>query len=86
MIKQKLFLPSYRYLDQFGMSSMHNTKVYCRQTLVGGFYGLLEKETFVPNPDYYKQVNNQHKLLNLTQIKHFLSLSGQCASLAPFDG
>ncbi|ESQ31810.1 hypothetical protein EUTSA_v10003960mg [Eutrema salsugineum] len=47
------FINSFWYLDQLGMSSMHNTKVYCRQALVGGFYGLLEKETFVPNPDYY---------------------------------
>ncbi|CAN7012450.1 unnamed protein product [Brassica rapa subsp. trilocularis] len=47
------FINSFWYLDQFGMSSMHNTKVYCRQALVGGFYGLLETETFVPNPDYY---------------------------------
>ncbi|CAN8264817.1 unnamed protein product [Cochlearia groenlandica] len=47
------FINSFWYLDQFGMASMHNTKVYCRQALVGGFYGLLEKETFVPNPDYY---------------------------------
>ncbi|XP_010491400.1 PREDICTED: heparanase-like protein 1 [Camelina sativa] len=47
------FIDSFWYLDQLGMSSRHNTKVYCRQTLVGGFYGLLEKNTFVPNPDYY---------------------------------
>uniref|UniRef100_A0A1J3CN25 Heparanase-like protein 1 n=1 Tax=Noccaea caerulescens TaxID=107243 RepID=A0A1J3CN25_NOCCA len=47
------FIDSFWYLDQLGMSSRHNTKVYCRQTLVGGFYGLLEKGTFVPNPDYY---------------------------------
>jgi len=47
------FINSFWYLDQFGMSAKQNTKVYCRQALVGGFYGLLEKETFVPNPDYY---------------------------------
>uniref|UniRef100_A0A1J3HLA7 Heparanase-like protein 2 n=1 Tax=Noccaea caerulescens TaxID=107243 RepID=A0A1J3HLA7_NOCCA len=47
------FINSFWYLDQLGMSAKHNTKVYCRQALVGGFYGLLEKETFVPNPDYY---------------------------------
>ncbi|VVB13642.1 unnamed protein product [Arabis nemorensis] len=47
------FIDSFWYLDQLGMSSKHNTKVYCRQTLVGGFYGLLERGTFVPNPDYY---------------------------------
>ncbi|KAH0861338.1 hypothetical protein HID58_089599, partial [Brassica napus] len=39
------FIDSFWYLDQLGMSSKHNTKVYCRQTLVGGFYGLLEKGT-----------------------------------------
>ncbi|CAH2044047.1 unnamed protein product [Thlaspi arvense] len=50
------FINSFWYLDQFGLSSMQNTKVYCRQALVGGFYGLLEKETFVPNPDYYRQI------------------------------
>ncbi|CAE5959882.1 unnamed protein product [Arabidopsis arenosa] len=39
------FINCFWYLDQLGMSSKHNTKVYCRQALVGGFYGLLEKET-----------------------------------------
>ncbi|XP_010546175.1 PREDICTED: heparanase-like protein 1 isoform X2 [Tarenaya hassleriana] len=47
------FVNGFWYLDQLGMASERNTKVYCRQTLVGGFYGLLEKDTFVPNPDYY---------------------------------
>jgi heparanase 1 len=26
---------------------------YCRQSLIGGNYGLLDKDTFQPNPDYY---------------------------------
>ncbi|KAL8465206.1 hypothetical protein ACS0TY_034636 [Phlomoides rotata] len=47
------FVNSFWYLDQLGMAAKHNTKVYCRQTLIGGFYGLLNKTTFVPNPDYY---------------------------------
>ncbi|KAL5746767.1 hypothetical protein ACOSP7_023738 [Xanthoceras sorbifolium] len=47
------FVNSFWYLDQLGMSSKYNTKVYCRQTLIGGNYGLLNKSTFVPNPDYY---------------------------------
>ncbi|KAI9174427.1 hypothetical protein LWI28_017066 [Acer negundo] len=47
------FVNSFWYLDQLGMSSKYNTKVYCRQTLIGGNYGLLNKTTFVPNPDYY---------------------------------
>lgn len=47
------FVNSFWYLDQLGMSSKYDTKVYCRQTLIGGNYGLLDKTTFVPNPDYY---------------------------------
>lgn len=47
------FLNSFWYLDQLGMASKYNTKVYCRQTLIGGNYGLLDLETFIPNPDYY---------------------------------
>ncbi|THU59038.1 hypothetical protein C4D60_Mb03t20770 [Musa balbisiana] len=41
------------YLDQLGMSATYNTKTYCRQSLVGGNYGLLNTTTFHPNPDYY---------------------------------
>nr|XP_010936349.1 heparanase-like protein 1 isoform X2 [Elaeis guineensis] len=47
------FMNSFWYLDQLGMASKYNTKVYCRQTLIGGNYGLLDTEKFVPNPDYY---------------------------------
>ncbi|XP_021761555.1 heparanase-like protein 1 [Chenopodium quinoa] len=47
------FIDSFWYLDQLGLAATYNTKVYCRQTLIGGNYGLLDKTTFVPNPDYY---------------------------------
>ncbi|CAI0444295.1 unnamed protein product [Linum tenue] len=47
------FVFSFWYLDQLGMASSYNTKTYCRQSLVGGNYGLLNPTTFVPNPDYY---------------------------------
>ncbi|KAH0690578.1 hypothetical protein KY289_017936 [Solanum tuberosum] len=47
------FVDSFWYLDQLGMAAKHHTKVYCRQTLIGGNYGLLDTDTFVPNPDYY---------------------------------
>ncbi|XP_050944084.1 heparanase-like protein 1 [Cucumis melo] len=47
------FINSFWYLDQLGMASLYNTKVYCRQTLVGGFYSVLKAKTFVPTPDYY---------------------------------
>lgn len=43
-----------RYLDQLAMAAKYHTEVYCRQTLIGGNYGLLNKTTFVPNPDYYR--------------------------------
>ncbi|KAL5679592.1 hypothetical protein ACJX0J_005977, partial [Zea mays] len=47
------FINSIWYLDQLGMASKYNTKVFCRQTLIGGNYGLLDTQTFLPNPDYY---------------------------------
>ncbi|KAJ7299764.1 hypothetical protein O6H91_Y155800 [Diphasiastrum complanatum] len=42
-----------RYVDQLGMAAQFNNKVYCRQTLIGGNYGLLDTTSFHPNPDYY---------------------------------
>ncbi|PSS13898.1 Heparanase-like protein [Actinidia chinensis var. chinensis] len=47
------FVFSFWYLDQLGMASAYDTKTYCRQTLIGGNYGLLNTTTFIPNPDYY---------------------------------
>ncbi|KAG5582792.1 hypothetical protein H5410_053419 [Solanum commersonii] len=47
------FVSSFWYLDQIGMSATFDTKKYCRQTLVGGNYGLLNTTNFHPNPDYY---------------------------------
>ncbi|XP_022157824.1 heparanase-like protein 1 [Momordica charantia] len=47
------FINSFWYLDQLGMASLYNTKVYCRQTLIGGLYGVLRASTLVPTPDYY---------------------------------
>ncbi|XP_057511696.1 heparanase-like protein 3, partial [Actinidia eriantha] len=47
------FVFSFWYLDQLGMAASYDTKTYCRQTLIGGNYGLLNTVTFAPNPDYY---------------------------------
>ncbi|XP_022946152.1 heparanase-like protein 3 [Cucurbita moschata] len=47
------FVSSFWYLDQLGMAATFDTKTYCRQTLIGGNYGLLNTTTFEPNPDYY---------------------------------
>ncbi|KAK3148012.1 hypothetical protein QOZ80_3BG0289510 [Eleusine coracana subsp. coracana] len=53
LLVSNTFINSIWYLDQLGMASKYNTKVFCRQTLIGGNYGLLDTQTFLPNPDYY---------------------------------
>ncbi|KAJ4974436.1 hypothetical protein NE237_007610 [Protea cynaroides] len=68
------FVNSFWYLDQLGMSSKHNTKAYCRQTLIGGNYGLLDTTTFVPNPDYYSALL-WHRLMG----KGVLALDGEAS-------
>eukprot|EP00257_Ricinus_communis_P023749 XP_015583816.1 heparanase-like protein 1 [Ricinus communis] len=47
------FANGFWYLDQLGMTSTYNHKVYCRQAFIGGNYGLLNTTSFIPNPDYY---------------------------------
>ncbi|KAK1322976.1 Heparanase-like protein 3 [Acorus calamus] len=47
------FVFSFWYLDQLGMASTYDTKTYCRQSFIGGNYGLLSTTNFEPNPDYY---------------------------------
>lgn len=47
------FVSGFWYLDQLGMAASFGTKSYCRQSLIGGNYGLLNTTTFHPNPDYY---------------------------------
>ncbi|KAE9601927.1 putative glycosidase [Lupinus albus] len=61
------FVDSFWYLDQLGIASRYNTKVYCRQTLIGGNYGLLNTATFTPNPDYYSALL-WHQLMGKTVI------------------
>lgn len=51
-----------RYLDQLGMASTFGHKVFCRQSLIGGNYGLLNTTTFVPNPDYYRLASSHYSL------------------------
>ncbi|KAF3783771.1 Heparanase [Nymphaea thermarum] len=47
------YINGFWYLDQLGMSSRYDTKVYCRQKLIGSNYSLLNVEKMVPYPDYY---------------------------------
>ncbi|XP_029129268.1 heparanase-like protein 1 isoform X3 [Cajanus cajan] len=69
------FLNSFWYLDQLGMASTYSTKVYCRQTLIGGNYGLLNTTTFTPNPDYYSALL-WHRLMG----KKVLAVSSDISS------
>ncbi|KAL4309260.1 hypothetical protein GQ457_01G017370 [Hibiscus cannabinus] len=48
-----IFVDGFWYLDQMGMTATYDQKVFCRQDLIGGNYGLLNATTFIPNPDYY---------------------------------
>eukprot|EP00261_Vitis_vinifera_P033587 XP_019074830.1 PREDICTED: heparanase-like protein 3 [Vitis vinifera] len=81
------FAFSFWYLDQLGMASSYDTKTYCRQTLIGGNYGLLNTTTFVPNPDYYRLFFNSKLRLNIVIPDIIVDVVIlQCTSLAPFDG
>ncbi|KAK7304723.1 hypothetical protein VNO77_42610 [Canavalia gladiata] len=64
------FVYSFWYLDQLGMSATYDTKTYCRQSLIGGNYGLLNTSNFLPNPDYYSALL-WHRLMG----RHVLSTS-----------
>ncbi|CAA7406944.1 unnamed protein product [Spirodela intermedia] len=62
------FVFSFWYLDQLGMAAAYDTKTYCRQTLVGGNYGLLDTDTHEPNPDYYSALL-WHRLMGRTALR-----------------
>ena len=47
------FLSGFWWLDQLGIMAEAGYQGYCRQTLIGGNYGLLNTTTYHPNPDFY---------------------------------
>ncbi|KAL4369750.1 hypothetical protein GQ457_05G020710 [Hibiscus cannabinus] len=47
------FVDGFWYLDQMGIAAIYDQKVFYRQALIGGNYGLLNATTFIPNVDYY---------------------------------
>jgi len=47
------FNSGFWFLDQLAIFALNNNGVYCRQSLVGGFYSLLDNMSYQPNPDYY---------------------------------
>ncbi|GMI94491.1 glucuronidase 1 [Hibiscus trionum] len=62
----RTFADGFWYLDQMGMASTYDQKVFCRQALISGNYGLLNATTFVPNPDYYGALL-WHRLMGSTK-------------------
>ena len=47
------FHGSFWYLDSLGQLARAGHHTFCRQTLVGGNYGLLDTTTLLPNPDFF---------------------------------
>jgi len=49
------FMSAFWYLDWLGTFSLYGHKGFCRQTLLGGNYGLLQNENgnIRPNPDFW---------------------------------
>lgn len=47
------FNSGFWFLDQMGIFAANGHGAYCRQTLVGGHYSLLDYFTYEPNADYY---------------------------------
>ncbi len=47
------FTAGFWSLNELGIFAKNGFTVYCRQTLLGGNYGLLDKDTLQPNPDFF---------------------------------
>lgn len=47
------FNSGFWFLDQLSVFALTNHGSYCRQTLAGGFYSLLDSQSLKPNPDFY---------------------------------
>jgi heparanase 1 len=81
------FIFSFWYLDQLGMAATYNTKSYCRQSLIGGNYGLLNTTTYVPNPDYYSallwhQLMGKRVLSTISKGTQYLHAYAHCTKNA----
>ena len=50
------FTAGFWSLNELGIFARAGFSVYCRQTLLGGNYGLLDKDTLKPNPDFFNYV------------------------------
>ena len=69
------------FADQLGVLASRGHNAFCRQTLVGGYYGLLDTATMRPRPDYYLyllwskvmgrralEVSRKHSISNVVRV------------------
>lgn len=47
------FIIGFWSLSELAIFARQGFSTYCRQTLIGGNYGLIDKDTLIPNPDFY---------------------------------
>lgn len=47
------FVSSFWYANAMAVLTLHNHTGFCRQVLLGGNYGLLQRTNYRPNPDYW---------------------------------
>lgn len=47
------FASCFWWVDQLGLGALHGQQVMIRQSLIGGDYGLIDRETLKPRPDYW---------------------------------
>lgn len=50
------FISSFWFADALGTMAQIGLKQFGRQTLIGGNYGLIHQDTYMPNPDYFTAV------------------------------
>jgi heparanase 1 len=79
------FISGFWFLDQLGALAQMDHKVQCRQTLVGGYYELIEKWTLEPNPDYwtlllFKKIMGK-KVLNIYSSQPLLRVYAHCSRM-----
>ena len=86
------FNSGFWFMDQLGVLASRGHSAFCRQTLVGGYYGLLDTTTMKPRPDYYLyllwskimgrralEVSRKHSISNVVRVYAHCS-----AATAPF--
>lgn len=88
------FHSSFWFLDSLGILAARGHQAFCRQTLIGGNYGLLDRQTYEPNPDYYAFLLFQ-KLMGTKVLKtydpvgehsRYIRLYAHCSRRADTDG